>query len=332
MKNKSLFNKFLFFINTLFAVVLLLSFLLPYISPKSFSLFAVISLFVPILYIGNFLFLVYWLLKLKKNLLLSLVVLAIGWFLSSPFYKFSDQKETSEKELKIMSFNVRMFNFYKWNKDEKLVEKTLRFLEETAPDILAIQEYYHSSKINFSYPYQYIKTKSRANKFGLAIFSKYPIIKYGSLDFKNSGNNIIFTDIVKNKDTIRVYNVHLESLKINPTKEHFGEESNQKLIGRLQTTFKKQATQTEQFLAHEKNWKGKKIILGDFNNTAYSWVYRKIKSDKKDAFLETGNGFGKTFNYPFPMRIDFILTSKEFKVNNFTKYKKKFSDHFPINF
>ena len=181
MKNKSLFNKFLFFINTLFAVVLLLSFLLPYISPKSFSLFAVISLFVPILYIGNFLFLVYWLLKLKKNLLLSLVVLAIGWFLSSPFYKFSDQKETSEKELKIMSFNVRMFNFYKWNKDEKLVEKTLRFLEETAPDILAIQEYYHSSKINFSYPYQYIKTKSRANKFGLAIFSKYPIIKYGSL-------------------------------------------------------------------------------------------------------------------------------------------------------
>ncbi len=330
MKKKSLFNTLLFLTNSLVAVLLLLSFLLPYISPKSFSVFAVISLFVPVLFIGNLLFLIYWILKLKKQVVISTIVLIIGWFTSSPFYKFSDHKEAQNDELKVMSYNVRMFNYYKWSSDTKLAQKTFDFITEKSPDILVLQEFYHSPEISFSYPYKFIKTKSKNSKFGLAIYSKYKIINSGSLDFKNSANNIIFTDIIKNDDTLRVYNVHLESLKINPNKEYFGEENNEKLLGRLQTTFKKQATQTEQFLAHEQNWKGKEIIVGDFNNTAYSWVYRRIKSTKKDAFIEAGKGFGKTFNYSFPMRIDFILTSTDIEVNQFKTFNEKYSDHFPI--
>ena len=330
MKKKSPFNKLLFFINSVLAVLLLLSFLLPYISPKSFSVFAVISLFVPVLFIGNLLFLCYWILKLNKKLLLSASILFLGWLISTPFYKFFDDKEIQKKDLTVMSYNVRMFNFYKWNSDTELVQKTVDFIHKNSPDILALQEFYDSPKVSLSYPHKYIKTKSKNNKFGLAIFSKFPIINSGSLDFKNSGNNSIYVDFLKEKDTIRVYNIHLESLKINPNKEHFGEESNEKLLGRLQSAFQKQASQTEQFIAHEKSWNGKKIILGDFNNTAYSWVYRKIKSDKKDAFLEAGNSFGKTFNYPFPMRIDFILTSQDFEINQFKTFEEKFSDHFPI--
>ena len=330
MKKKSFFDRLLFLLNSLFATLLLLSYLLPYISPKSFSLLAVISLFVPVLFIANFLFLIYWILKLKKYLFVSALVLSIGWFTTTPFYIFSNEKERTQEDLKVMSFNVRMFNYYKWNSDKELAQKTADFIQNKSPDILAIQEFYASPEIAFLYPYSFIKTKSKKNKFGLALFSKYPILNSGSLDFNDSANNVIYTDILKEKDTIRVYNIHLESLKINPNKEHFGEENNQKLLGRLQTTFKKQALQTEQFLAHEKNWKGKKILVGDFNNTAYSWVYRKIKSDKKDAFIEAGEGFGKTFNYSFPMRIDFILTSTGFQINEFITFDEKFSDHFPI--
>lgn len=330
MKKKSLFDIVLFLLNSLFAVLLLLSFLLPYISPKSFSVLAVISLFVPVLYIVNFIFLLYWVLKLKKQFLVSAIILSIGWFASSPLFLFSNERETSINDLKVMSFNVRMFNFYEWNSDEELAQKTVDFIHKESPDIIAFQEFYTSKKVDFKYPYNYLKMKSRKNKFGLALFSKYPIVNSGSLDFINSANNIIYADILKEKDTIRVYNIHLESLKINPDKEHFGEENNQKLMGRMQTTFKKQAFQTEQFLAHEKSWKGKKIILGDFNNTAYSWVYRKIKSDKKDAFIEAGEGFGKTFHYFLPMRIDFILTSAEFQINDFKSFDEKFSDHFPV--
>jgi len=224
MKNKSFFEKIFFLINSLLAVLLLLSFLLPYISPKTSSFFAVISLFVPALFIGNLLFLIYWILKLKRQVVLSAIVLIIGWLTSSPFYKFSDDKEVQKNQFNVMSYNVKMFNHYGWSSDKELSQKMVDFIQKESPDIIAIQEYFSSPKTTLLYPYKYIKTKSEKSKFGLAIFSKYPIINSGSLDFKNSANNIIYADILKGKDTLRVYNVHLESLKINPNKEHFGEE------------------------------------------------------------------------------------------------------------
>ena len=330
MKKLSLINKILFLINSIAAILLLLSYILPYISPKTIAQLSVISLIVPFLVIINLLFLIYWLLKLKKQFITSALILLIGWLISSPFYVFSEKEVFLNDDIKVMSYNVRMFNHYKWNEDAELAQKTYDFITDEAPDILALQEFYQSPKISFKYPYSYIKTKSTKNKFGLAIYSNYQIINSGSFDFQNSANNIIFVDILKKKDTVRIYNIHLESLKINPNKEHFGEDSSEKLFVRLQQTFQKQATQTEEFLAHEKMWKGKKIICGDFNNTAFSWVYQNISKNKKDAFIEAGSGFGKTFDYPFPVRIDFILTDTSIDINNFKTFGKKYSDHFPI--
>ena len=68
-------------------------------------------------------------------------------------------------------------------------------------------------------------------------------------------------------------------------------------IKKLEKNFLKQAKQTELFLVHEKKWKGKKIICGDFNNTAYSWVYTQISNNKKDGFIEAGSGGGIAIGY-----------------------------------
>ncbi len=330
MKKLSLIYKLLLFINSIVAAILLLSYLLPFISPNTVPTFAVFSLLVPVLIVLNIIFFLFWLIKLKKQFFLSALVLGIGWFFSSPFYKFSEKKILLNDDVKVMSYNVRMFNYYKWSDDEEIPKKIVDFIADKKPDILAVQEFYQSDKIDFLYPYKYIKTKSKTNKFGLAIYSNYRIINSGSLDFKKSSNNAVFIDIIKKKDTIRVYNIHLESLKINPKKENFGEKSSEKLFKRLKKSFKKQATQTEQFLAHEKLWKGKKIILGDFNNTAYSWVYKQVSNNKKDAFVVAGKGLGKSFNYLFPVRIDFILTDKTININQYKTFKVKYSDHFPI--
>lgn len=330
MKKLSLLHKLIFFINTIVAVTLLLSYALPFVSPKTVPAFAVFSLLVPILIIANILFAIFWLIKLKKQFILSTLILVLGWMTSTPFYQFSGKNSAKNNDIKVMSYNVRMFNHYKWNDDESITQKLFDFISDKNPDVLAIQEFYDSDKITFKYPYKYIKTKSKTNKFGLAIYSKFPIINSGSLDFKNTSNNAIYTDILKDKDTIRVYNVHLESLRINPNKENFGEKSSERLFKRLSDGFRKQANQTELFLKHEKQWKGKKIVCGDFNNTSYSWMYKQIASDKKDAFIEAGSGFGKSFNYFFPMRIDFILTDSNTEINQFKTFKVKYSDHFPI--
>ena len=73
------------------------------------------------------------------------------------------------------------------------------------------------------------------------------------------------------------------------------------------------------------------IICGDFNNTAYSYVYRKIRGDLNDTFKEAGAGFGRTYDFKFfPVRIDFIFADDAFIVNKFKTYDDHLSDHYPI--
>ncbi|MFK8061471.1 MAG: endonuclease/exonuclease/phosphatase family protein [Polaribacter sp.] len=331
MKKKSLFGKILYLINSLAAFLLLLSYLLPYISPKTFPLFAVLSLFVPALLIFNSLFIIYWLIKLKRNFLISTLVLIIGSFFSTSFYKISRKNTPLNDDIKVMSYNVRMFNHWKWNKEKDIHKKIIYFVADTDPDILTVQENMTLPKYLLNFPYKYLKKKYERGRFGIAIYSKFPIINRGFIEFKNSSNQIIFIDIVRKKDTIRVYNLHLQSLSLKPGEENFGEESSEKLIKTLKERFKMQVAQTELFVAHEQQWQGKKIISGDFNNTAYSWVYKQISEGKKDAFLEAGKGFSKTYNYWFPMRIDFILTDNSASINQYKTYSKNYSDHFPIS-
>ena len=229
-----------------------------------------------------------------------------------------------------MSYNVKSFDLFHENTEKDSLKNGLDFIAEINPDILLIQEYYESSKIQLNFPYQYIKKRREEGRFGMAVYSKFKIINSGSLDLKNTSNNIIFADIIKEKDTIRIYNLHLESLKIKPYEENFGEENSEKLLKRVSSSFKKQADQTKLFLEHQQNWTGKQIVGGDFNNTAYSWVYNQISSAKKDAFIEAGKGFGKTFQYFLPTRIDFILTDEKAIINTFKTFSVKYSDHYPI--
>lgn len=329
-KSFSFFNKLLYVINSILAFALLLSYFFSFISPKTVPLFSVVSLAVPGLIFINAFFLIYWIVKLKKHFILSAVVLLIGWLFFPPLLKLSNKNTPLNSDIKIMSYNVRMFNIYEWIKEKDIDKQIEAFINDKSPDILAIQEYRETKKLHFNYPYKYFVPKSSKNNFGLALFSKFKIINKGSLDFKNSANNAIFIDVLKNKDTIRVYNLHLQSLKLNPKKENFGEANSEKLIDRLKKGFQIQASQVNHFLQHEKSWKGKQVICGDFNNTSFSWVYRQISKNKKDAFEVAGAGFGKSFNYFFPMRIDFILTDKKTRINTFKTYSVNFSDHFPI--
>src|SRR5690554_8218519 len=85
MKNLKLIDKLIYVVNALVATMLLLSYVLPYFPPKTFALLSVLSLGVPFLILTNVLFFIYWLIKLKKQLILSLLVLTIGYFTLGSF-------------------------------------------------------------------------------------------------------------------------------------------------------------------------------------------------------------------------------------------------------
>ncbi|MAD98387.1 MAG: endonuclease [Flavobacteriaceae bacterium] len=330
MKKLSLINKLLYFINTIVALLLLFSFFIPELSPKIFPFFSIFALFVPFLILVNIAFFLYWLVVLKKQLLLSFSILSVSWIFLTTLFMLSSKEEMNEDSIKVMSYNVKLFNHYQWIKEKDIPEKISSLIKESNPDVLAIQEYSKKEAVNFDYEHKFIKTKGSNDKFGMAIFSKFPILKTGSLQLENTSNNIIFADLLIKNDTVRLYNYHLQSLRINPEEENFGEKDSKKLVENLNTKFKEQAYQAEKFLVHENDWKGKILVCGDLNNTAYSWVYDKMRGDKKDAFLEAGNGFGKSYDYFFPLRIDFIFSDAKSEVKHFEVIDQKLSDHYPI--
>lgn len=327
-------NRVIYWVNIIAALLLLVSFILPFIPPKRFSNLSLLSLAVSPLIIINILFVVYWLFKLKKFVLLSLAIIVISYFYFGSFYKFSTNKNKIESAntIGILSFNVRLFNLYE-NKDtqKNIPEIISSYLEKEKPDVLCLQEYNKEMKIDFSdYPYNYIHFRGK-NILGHAIFSKYPLVNKYSFDFDHSYNNTISADLVKGSDTLRIYNLHLQSLSIKPSVSYLQEVDNEVLRKRVTTRFIKQQEQVESILKHKNNSKHPVIISGDFNNTPFSYIYHEMSEKMNDAFVEAGNGLGTTYLFEyFPMRIDYILASKDLKILNFTTIKKTFSDHYPI--
>lgn len=329
---RSFFQKFVFLLNSFFALLLLLAYLLPYISPKIFPTLSVLSLGMPILLGINIVFFIYWVISFRREFLLSFLVLALGMNHLLSLYRFSSKKTPPPPEaLKLMSYNVRQFNRYCWIKDEAVYEKIRNFIQEESPDILSFQEYYQGEDIVFSnYPYAYVELKVQHS--GQAIYSKFPIIYKGSLDFPNSANNTIYADIALKEDTIRVFNMHLESLKIDPTEGTFEAKTGKKLLTRIGVAFQKQEEQTASIIKAVEESPYKVLISGDMNNTAFSYVYRKLSSNLQDAYKQAGKGFGQTFMLDFiPLRIDMILVDPALNVKGFTNYSIRLSDHFPIS-
>ncbi len=331
MKKLSFVNKIIYFINSVFAVLLILSYGIPYIKPNLFPAISVMSLAVPILIIINILFFIYWLLRLKKQFLLSLLSLILGFNYATTFFRLSNKEILSAPSTSIMSYNVRLFNIYHWIKDKNTENNLVIFIKKQHPDILCLQEYYNQKQIEDFYPYKYIFHKDTTEHFGQAIFSIYPIINKGSLNFEDTNNNAIYADIIKNNDTLRVFNIHLESLHLNPKKDRVNKKNSQRLLKSIGKTFTKQQKQIILIRNTLKNTSLKTVICADLNNTAFSWAYRVLKLGFKDAFSEAGSGFGTTYRYNhLPLRIDFILTDNYYNVLGFKTYKVKFSDHFPI--
>ena len=328
MKKLSFIDTCLYLVNSVLATILLIGYIVPYIAPKTFALLSVVSVVTPLFIILNVLFCGYWILRLKKQFLVSAIVLLVGLQHSISLYQFGTKNEATPNEVSLLSYNIRLFNLYRWSTEKGIEQKLKTYINNKNADIVCLQEYHRKATKIESYKFQYIQ--HNGGKIGQAILSNHKIVNRGNLNFNNSSNNSIFADIKINNDTIRVYNIHLESLRIDKNKEVLDAIDPEKLVTKFSYRFKKQMTQVEQIIAHEATSPYKTIIAGDFNNTAFSWIYKTLKNNKKDAFVEAGSGFGKTFDFIFPYRIDFILLDDAFKVNTYESSTVAYSDHFPI--
>lgn len=305
----------------------------------------------------------------KREFLISLLVLLAGWNALTSYFNYNpgnitkrdyyenlDMKSReSNKQLKILSYNVRAFNLYNWMENPDTRNKIFEFIQREDPDIICLQEYYSSERGDFTTkdiirilsntPYRHIQHTIGENSFrhyGIATFSKYPIVGQGNLSFNKTINITIYTDVKKGNDTIRVYNNHLQSislkrnsysfldsLKLRYDEQHL--EEIRDISSRLKYAYIKRADQAERISGHIASSPYPVIVAGDFNDTPVSYTYQKISKGLKDSFVEAGWGTGSTYNGRFPsFRIDYILHSKEMNTIYYIRKKMPLSDHFPV--
>ncbi|GAA4145341.1 endonuclease/exonuclease/phosphatase family protein [Sphingobacterium kyonggiense] len=353
-KNLGFFSKTIMIANLLAVAGLLLCYSASFINPKTFWPVAFLGLgYLPILII-NLGFVLYWLLRKAKYSLFSLIAILLGWNLMTQHITFkSAERDKSDSALRVMTYNVHMLEPIE-KSDKPAKEEFVDIINDANPDILCVQEFNSTirgkkkfsekvkEKAKFDSYYFAPSQQNDYSAYGQIIFSKYPIINSGLIKKNEYGiNRIVYVDIVKQRDTIRVYNVHLRSFGLqsedkefiqNPSGTAGNEEQKTKQVGRkLKWAFEQRSNQAESLFDHMQETHYPKIVMGDFNDTPMSYSVNLIAKNMKNAFQEKGNGWGVTHFEMLPiLQIDYIFCDKRFNVNNYKVVKNRLSDHYPV--
>lgn len=358
-RNPTFFDKIVALKAIILAICLILGMLASKSDPRAHVILAFFGLAYPFLLLANVLLVIWWLLR-KRWLfaLLTLLVIGVGWrTLNATFRLFGTEGKGEKIEnglIRIMTYNVHNFKPYGEKNTELVKEQMLDLVRNQNPDVICFQEFFTKRRgpyntidslkniLNTKYYYFLPTMESESEAIGLAIFSKYHIVNKDNIVFEpGAGNESIYVDLSVNNQTIRVYNVHLQSISFE--KEDYKyldkvqhqlnvEKSPSKRIFRmLRSAFKKRSAQVDLMKAHMKTCKTPYIIAGDFNDTPASYAVTKMTDSLKNAFAEQGKGLGRTYNGKFPnFQIDYIATTPHFEVTNYHIIQAKLSDHFPV--
>jgi len=117
----------------------------------------------------NMAFIGIWIIRRQWLFLFSAVLFLIGLPFMHRFVQFSKSKPAPKDHLSVMSFNVRLFNHYKWSEDSELRDKIIDFITQEHPNIIALQEFYTKESGSFPfYKYKKFIYKKYLREFGFS--------------------------------------------------------------------------------------------------------------------------------------------------------------------
>lgn len=307
----------------LFIIVLLMGTLLnDYISPQLFAGFNLLSLAFPVLMILNVLLCVVWILMWKKRTFLFLILSLMFINPTKRWINYSP-KSAESPNLKVVTVNIKGSTIESY-------EAIYNYLKTQDADLILVQEYGNE----FNVP----GYENRTNNFEIvALNSKTKIIKQSQIE-TSGGGNAFYADIELNGKIIRIINVYLSPFsfdkgKVKPTEDL--EKNKMKamyVLRKLVPTFKIHQNEVSEIRKAIDESPNPVLLAGDFNAVPNSYEYYNLGKGLTDAFVAVGRGSGTSFHdYKFPIRIDYIFTSKEIKPINYRIDRKvKLSDHFPV--
>lgn len=365
MFKRDFFLRILFILNLIAVVGLGISYLSLFFSPEHFWMFAFMGLAYPIFLISNIIFVCIWIFFRWKKALLSGIIILIGISKINDLYQWRSIADELPREniqiedstFKVLSYNVRLFDLYNWTENKRTRNQIMELIHNEQADILCLQEFFYEDTGNFNTldtlrqiqqaKYVHIEHSAHVknvNHWGIATFTRFPIVGKGIILFRDSTDNIsMFTDVKLLEDTVRIYNLHLESIRfrsedykvlqsITGVEDNTNLDGPQKIISRMRRAYIRRARQTDIIRKHIEESPFPAIVCGDFNDTPNSYAYHQISQGLDDAFRTSGSGLGTTYIGKIPfLRIDYILYHPEaFESLFFKTIRQEHSDHYPV--
>lgn len=260
--------------------------------------------------------------------------------------------------IRVMSFNVRCF--YSDDGKELTLDSVASLVRRFNPDIACFQEFVIHSKYTRGHVDSLLGMHgtvvgSGGDKYAdcgvspVAIFSRYRMLDSDAVlvhpaDSLPPRGKAMWADLLVDGDTVRVFNVHLNSTSINTEdKEYIANyrymsdtARNRKLcdmVRRLNANTVSRSLHVDSLAQVMAATRGAKILCGDFNDTPMSYAYRRLSEGMQDAFRAEGRGYSHTFRgFYNTLRIDFVMFDRRnFEVLSYDAPDTvELSDHLPV--
>ncbi len=302
------------------------------------SLLPFMGLIFPFVYLGNVVISPLLFFSWRKLFFAQVILLVLGLPFVTNYVQLDggrDDLKESQGNFKLMTWNINLMGYNQVNRQVEMESNVVRDsmiaeIAKKSPDVLAFQEFLQTPRQNhislikerLGMPYHHVRfshAKSGRRKSGVVMFSKLPIVNSGYVPFTGKTNNFcIFIDVKKGEDTLRIYNVHFQSIRfqmkdydvIDSQKEE--KQGWYRIVDKMQRAYAQREGQVHIVKQHTKGCCYPFWIVGDFNDPPQSYTYHTMSSGMNDSFTEAGWGMSSTYVGRFPnFRIDYILSPQE---------------------
>jgi endonuclease/exonuclease/phosphatase family metal-dependent hydrolase len=357
---RSLYKTILFVIAVVLSLLLILGYFSYWVPIHLSSLLPFFGLIFPFVYLSNLVLIPFLFLSFRKFFIVHVLVVLLGLPFITNYVQFDGAPEGSAEEVrgntfKLMTWNVNLMGYNEVNRQVKLESDVIRDsmiaeIAKKSPDVLAFQEFLQTPKQNhitlikekLEMPYHHVRfshAKSGRRKSGVVMFSKFPIVNSGYVPFTGKTNNFcIFIDVKQGLDTLRIYNVHFQSIRFQMKDydviDSQGEEKKgwYRIMDKMQRAYVQREGQVHIVKQHAKTSPYPCWIVGDFNDPPQSYTYHAMKAGMMDSFKEAGSGVSSTYVGRFPnFRIDYILSPElGWKTLQYDVPSVNWVDHRPV--
>jgi endonuclease/exonuclease/phosphatase family metal-dependent hydrolase len=347
----------------------------------SWSLAPLLALTVPLWLALVAMLVLYWLRRSWRVALLPLAALLLAWpqvqrglplhlghwwsqRVENNWAQYPAEQGDAPATLRLLSYNVRIFNLYPQLRqlDPTAPAKAIGWLAASPADVLCLQEYYQEPAGTRSADGKLFRvgerlgpgsgregfvsktlTNSIGAEFGLAIFSRLPIVGRGEISFgRLTQNHAMWVDVAGpgRGDTVRIFNTHLQSMSLDEgdivaagsSRAGFRRKG-RSLLGRFARGAAARAWQADTLLAHVRRSPYPVLLAGDLNDLPYSYAYSQLASELQNAWATVGLGPGNTYHGRLPpvLRIDQQFAGPQWQVLGCRVHTEiPYADHYPV--